>query len=154
MSRALNKVMLIGNVGKQPELKHTPSGIPVAHFRLATSESWRDKDGNFAEHTDWHTIVAWRSLAEIVMKIVHKGTRIFVEGKLRTRKFEDKNNVKRFYVEIIADNILLLDNKRFSRDNSENHTDADNVNDDYDFDYDNQNDSAFGNFNNDDELLY
>lgn len=117
MARALNKVMLIGNVGKSPEIKYTPSGIPVAHFKLATSETWRDKEGTFCEHTDWHNIVAWRGLAEVVSKIIDKGTRIYVEGKIRTRKFDDKNNVRRFYVEIIAENILLLDSKKASRDN-------------------------------------
>jgi single-strand DNA-binding protein len=119
MARSLNKVMLIGNVGKSPEIKYTPSGIPVAHFKLATSESWRDKDGTFCEHTDWHNIVAWRGLADVVSKIVDKGTRVYIEGKIRTRKFDDKNNVRRFYVEILADNILLLDAKKEFRDNSD-----------------------------------
>ena len=72
MSRTLNKVMLIGNVGQDPEMKHTPSGIPVASFRMATSESWRDRDGAVKEHTDWHTIVAWRGLAEVIQKLVKK----------------------------------------------------------------------------------
>lgn len=119
MARALNKVMLIGNVGKSPELKYTPSGIPVAHFKLATSETWRDKDGTFCEHTDWHNIVAWRGLADVVTKIIDKGTRVYVEGKIRTRKFDDKNNVRRFYVEILAENILLLDGKKNFRDNND-----------------------------------
>ncbi len=118
MSRTLNKVMLIGNVGKSPELKHTPSGIPVASFRIATSESWKDKDGSVQEHTDWHNIVAWRGLADVVNKIVKKGTRVYVEGKLRTRKYDDKNNIRKFYVEILADNILLLDNKKLNNTES------------------------------------
>jgi len=145
MSRALNKVMLIGNVGKDPELKHTPSGIPVAHFRLATSESWRDKDGTFCEHTDWHNVVAWRGLADVVSKIVRKGTRVFIEGKLRTRKYDDKNSVRHFHVEILAENILLLDNKRHYRDNMDDDKkfafsdDDDLLVDDFDFDYDDNN---------------
>lgn len=110
--------MLIGNVGKSPELKHTPSGIPVASFRIATSESWKDKDGSVQEHTDWHNIVAWRGLADVVNKIVKKGTRVYVEGKLRTRKYDDKNNIRKFYVEILADNILLLDNKKLNNTES------------------------------------
>lgn len=112
MSRTLNKVMLIGNVGKEPELKFTPSGIPVTSFRLATSESWKDKDGNLQDHTDWHTIVAWRGLAEIIQKLVVKGSRVYVEGRLQTRTFDDKNGTKRHVVEILADNVLMLDQKK------------------------------------------
>ena len=112
MARTLNKVMLIGNVGRDPELKHTPSGIPVTSFNLATTDSWKDRAGNLQEHTDWHTVVAWRGLAEICHKLVKKGARIYVEGKLQTRNFEDKNGVKKHIVEILIDNMLLLDAKR------------------------------------------
>ncbi|HRP02013.1 MAG TPA: single-stranded DNA-binding protein [Candidatus Kapabacteria bacterium] len=112
MSRTLNKVMLIGNVGKDPELKHTPSGIPVASFRLATSESWRDKDGSIREHTDWHTIIAWRGLAEVIFKLLKKGSRVYIEGRIQTRSFDDKNNNRRHVVEILAENMLNLDNKK------------------------------------------
>lgn len=116
MSRTLNKVMLIGNVGRDPELKYTPSGIPVASFRLATSETWKDRNGNLQEHTDWHTIVAWRGLAEVCHKLVKKGARVYIEGKLQTRTFDDKNNVRKHIVEILADNMLLLDNKKTKDD--------------------------------------
>ncbi len=112
MSRTLNKVMLIGNVGKEPELKFTPSGIPVASFRLATSETWKDRNGNVQEHTDWHTIVAWRGLAEVCHKLLRKGARIFIEGKLQTRSIEDKNNFKRQLIEVIADSMIILDSKK------------------------------------------
>lgn len=112
MSRTLNKVMLIGNVGKDPELKHTPSGIPVASFNLATTDSWRDRTGTLQEHTDWHSVVAWRGLAEICHKLVKKGTRIYVEGKLQTRKVDDKNGNRKRVVEILIDNMLLLDGKK------------------------------------------
>jgi len=108
MSRTLNKVMLIGNVGKDPELKYTPSGIPVTSFRLATSETWRDRDGSLQEHTDWHTIVAWRGLAEVINKLVYKGSRVYIEGKLQSRTFDDRNGNKRNITEILADNMLLL----------------------------------------------
>lgn len=111
MSRTLNKVMLIGNVGKAPELKKTPGGIPVTSFRIATSETWRDREGNVKEQTDWHTIVAWRGLAEVVTKLINKGSRIYVEGKLQARNIEDKDGVKKCVVEIMADNLLLLDKK-------------------------------------------
>lgn len=112
MSRTLNKVMLIGNVGRDPELKHTPSGIPVISFRLATSETWKDRDNNLREHTDWHTVVAWRGLAEVIHKLVQKGSRVYVEGKIQTRNFEDKNGSRRHVVEVLADNMLLLDNRK------------------------------------------
>ena len=112
MSRTLNKVMLIGNVGKDPDVNFTPSGVKVAQFRMATSESWKDKEGAIQEHTDWHTIVAWRGLADIVERLIHRGSRIYVEGKIQTRTYDDKEGQKRYVTEIVADNILLLDAKR------------------------------------------
>lgn len=119
MARTLNKVLLIGNVGKDPELKQTPSGIPVTSFRLATAETWRDKDGKAQLHTDWHTIVAWRGLAEVINKLVKKGNRIFVEGRIQTRNFEDKNGQRRHVVEVLAESMMLLDNRN-RRDEHEN----------------------------------
>lgn len=112
MSRSYNKVILIGNVGTEPTIRHTPNGIPITHFRLATSEAYRTKEGKLEERTDWHTIVSWRGLAEIIPKIVRKGSRIFVEGSLRTRDFTDSNGSRKQIVEVVADNILLLDGKR------------------------------------------
>lgn len=115
MSRALNKVQLIGHVGKDPEYTFTSGGTAVATFRLATSESWKDKNGALQESTDWHTIVVWnsqyRNLADIVHKMVHKGSRIYVEGKLKYRTFESRDGSKRTVTEIIADSIILLDAK-------------------------------------------
>ena len=119
MSRTLNKVMLIGNVGKDPDVNFTPSGVKVCQFRMATSESWKDKDGALQEHTDWHTIVAWRGLADIVERLIHKGTRVYVEGKIRSRSYDDREGQKRYVTEIVADNILLLDAKR--NDNGHGH---------------------------------
>jgi single-strand DNA-binding protein len=116
MSRTLNKVMLIGNVGKEPELKYTPSGIPVTSFRLATSETWKDREGNIQEHTDWHTIVAWRGLAEVIHKLVKKGSRVYIEGRLQTRQFDDKNGSRKHIVEILADNMLMLEIRKPGRD--------------------------------------
>ncbi len=112
MSRTLNKVMLIGNVGRDPELKYTPSGIPVISFRLATSETWKDRNNNVQEHTDWHTVVAWRGLAEVIHKLVAKGSRVYIEGRIQTRTFDDKTGSRRHVVEILADNMLLLENKK------------------------------------------
>ena len=115
MSRSLNKVQLIGHVGKDPEYTFTTGGTAVATFRLATSESWKDKNGALQESTDWHTIVVWnsqyRNLADIVHKMVHKGSRIYVEGKLKYRTFESRDGSKRTVTEIIADSIILLDAK-------------------------------------------
>jgi len=117
MSRTLNKVMLIGNVGKEPELKETPGGVPVTSFRMATSESWKDRDGNLKEHTDWHTIVAWRGLAKVISQLVTKGTRIYVEGRIQTRSYDDNDGNRRQVVEILADNVLVLEDRKNGRNN-------------------------------------
>ena len=108
MSRSLNKVMLIGNLGKDPELKYTPSGVAVATFSIATSEQWKDQDGNAQEKTEWHNIVAWRKLAEIVGEYLKKGKKVYIEGKLQTRNYE-KDGVKRYITEIVADQLIMLD---------------------------------------------
>ena len=112
---ALNKVMLIGNVGNDPEIRYlesnpqAPQGnAKVASFRLATTERYRDRNGETRENTEWHSIVAWRSNADLVEKFVHKGTQIFIEGKLRTRQWTDQTGGKRFTTEVQADNIQLL----------------------------------------------
>lgn len=118
MSRTLNKVMLIGNVGKDPEVNFTPSGVKVAQFRMATSETWKDKDGAVQEQTDWHTIIAWRGLADVVERLVRRGSRLYVEGKIQSRSFDDRDGHKRYVTEIIAENLLLLDAKRPEQANS------------------------------------
>ena len=112
---ALNKVMLIGNVGNDPEIRYldsnpqSPQGnAKVASFRLATTERYRDRNGETRENTEWHNIVAWRSNADLVEKFVHKGSQIFIEGKLRTRQWTDQTGNKRFTTEVQADNIQLL----------------------------------------------
>lgn len=130
MSRTLNKVMLIGNVGKEPELKETPGGVPVTSFRMATSESWKDKDGQLKEHTDWHTVVAWRGLAKVIDKLVTKGTRIYVEGRLQTRNYEDNDGNRRQVVEILADNMLILEDRKGGK-GREDEEDEFELNDDY-----------------------
>ncbi len=112
MSRTLNKVMLIGNVGNDPEFRITPNNIPVASFRMATSQVWRDKDGGVKEHTDWHTIVGWRGLAEVIDKLVTRGSKVYVEGKIRNRKFEVAGSGKKYAYEIIAESILMLEQKK------------------------------------------
>ncbi len=110
MARSLNKVMLIGNLGKDPELRYTGSGVAVATFSLATNETWKDQDGNQQERTEWHNIVAWRKLAEIAGEYLKKGRKVYIEGRIQTRSYDDKNTgTKRYITEIVADNLLLLD---------------------------------------------
>ncbi len=110
MAKSLNKVMLIGNLGKDPELRYTTSGVAVATFSLATSESWKDQDGNAQEKTEWHNIVAWRKLAEICGEWLKKGKKVYIEGRIQTRSFDDKNTgQKRYTTEIVADNLIMLD---------------------------------------------
>ena len=110
--KSLNKVTLIGNLGKDPELSYTPSGVAVAKFSVATGERWKDQEGNLQEHTEWHNIVAWRKLAEICGQYLKKGSKVYLEGKLQTRSWDDKNTgVKRYTTEIIADDLIMLDSK-------------------------------------------
>ncbi|MCU0329978.1 MAG: single-stranded DNA-binding protein [Candidatus Kapabacteria bacterium] len=129
MSRTLNKVMLLGNVGRDPEINVTTNGTRVATMRMATTETWKDRDGNQHEHTDWHTIVAWRGLADIVERMVRRGSRIFIEGKLQTRSYEDKEGNKRYVTEVVADNVLLLESKRHDPDgeSTESNTNSDDI---------------------------
>lgn len=112
MARSLNKVLLIGNVGKDPEIRYTPAGVPVAQFRLATTEYWRNSEGQPQEATEWHTIVAWRHLAEVTERLIVRGTRVFVEGRIRSRSFEDSSGAKRTVVEIVADNLIVLEGRK------------------------------------------
>lgn len=118
-SRSLNKAMLIGNVGREPRLKHTPGGIPVVTFRLATTETWKERNGSVREHTDWHTVVAWRGLAQTTNKVIQKGDKVYVEGKIQTRIFDDKTGVRKTVVEILADNVLLIGRNRNRREDAD-----------------------------------
>jgi single-strand DNA-binding protein len=108
MGKSLNKVQLIGNLGKDPELKYTPIGVAVATFSIATSDSWKDKDGELHEQTEWHNIVVWRKLAEIVGQYLKKGMKVFVEGKLKHRSYDDNSGVKRYVTEVVIDNLIML----------------------------------------------
>ncbi|MGV3638229.1 MAG: single-stranded DNA-binding protein [Flavobacteriales bacterium] len=106
----VNKVILIGNLGADPEIRHLQNGASVANFRLATSETYKDKTtGERREQTEWHNVVAWRGLAEITEKYLRKGSKVYVEGKLRTRQWQDKENNTRYTTEIVADEMTLLD---------------------------------------------
>jgi single-strand DNA-binding protein len=109
--KGVNKVILIGHLGKDPEVRRLESGAMVANFTLATTEAYKDKNGNRVEQTEWHNIVCWRKLGEIAEKYLKKGSLIFVEGKIRTRNYTDKDNQKKYFTEIIADNFTMLDRK-------------------------------------------
>ena len=104
----VNKVILLGNVGKDPEVRHMDNNLVVARFTLATSERWTNKDGNREEHTEWHNIVMWRGLAEVAEKYVRKGSLIYIEGRLRSRSYDDKDGIKRTWTEIVADAMNLV----------------------------------------------
>jgi single-strand DNA-binding protein len=108
---SFNKVILIGNVGKDPEVRHLETGIAVASFTLATTERYKNRNGELQDQTEWHNIVCWRNLAELSEKYIKKGGQIFVEGKIRTRSWADQTGAKRYTTEIVADNIRLLDRK-------------------------------------------
>ena len=112
MAKSLNKVMLIGNLGKDPELRYTSSGVAVATFSLATNESWKDQDGNTQERTEWHNIVTWRKLAEICGEWLKKGKKVYIEGRIQTRSYDDKNTgTKKYMTEIVADSMIMLDSR-------------------------------------------
>lgn len=115
----INKVILVGNVGKDPEVRYLDNGAAVAQFPLATSETFKDKDGNRQNRTEWHNIVMWRGLAEIAEKYVKKGNPLYIEGKIRSRSYDDKDGVKRYVTEIVADNMQMLGGARSSNEGTE-----------------------------------
>lgn len=107
---SLNKVMLIGNLGADPEVRSTPNGSQVATFRVACTESWKDQSGQRQERTEWVTVVAWKKQAEIAQKFLRKGSRVYVEGKLQTRTWDDKaTGAKRYATEVLCDHFIMLD---------------------------------------------
>lgn len=112
--RGLNKVMLIGHLGKDPEMQHLESGVTLCRFSLATNEAYKDKSGNRVDKTEWHNIVVWRALADTAGKYLKKGSLIYLEGKISTRSWTDKDNVKRYTTEIVADTFTMLDRKEGS----------------------------------------
>ena len=107
----INKVILIGNLGADPEIRYTQTGAAVATFTLATTERWRGQDGQTQEQTEWHRIVAWAKLAEICGEYLHKGSRVYIEGKLQTRKWQDKEGGTRYTTEIVAREMKMLDGR-------------------------------------------
>ncbi len=106
--RSLNKVLLLGHLGRDPEMRYTSSGKAMATFSLATSEQWKDKDGNDQERTEWHRIVAWGRLGEVCGEYLSKGKQVFIEGRIQSRDWEDQDGNKRTTVEIIASDMIML----------------------------------------------
>lgn len=111
----VNKVILIGRLGKDPDVRYTPDGTMVTNFNLATDEQWKDKNGEKVQKTEWHRIVTWGKLAEICGNYLVKGKLVFIEGRIQTRSWEDKEGVKRFTTEIVASNMQMLDSKGQSK---------------------------------------
>lgn len=109
--RSHNKVTLIGNVGKDPDYQVLEGNIPVAKITLATTETYKDRTGMAHAETEWHTVVLWRGLADLAQRFIHKGSYVFVEGKLKTRTFDDKDGNRRHITEIVADELIMLDRK-------------------------------------------
>ncbi|MBK9252164.1 MAG: single-stranded DNA-binding protein [Proteobacteria bacterium] len=109
MARGINKVILIGNLGQDPESRTTPGGTTVTNIRIATSESWRDKQsGEMKEQTEWHTVVLWNRLGEIAAEYLKKGSQVYIEGRLRTRKWQDKTGNDRYSTEIVANEMQMM----------------------------------------------
>ena len=117
MSRGLNKVMIIGHLGRDPEMRYTPSGRPVTTFTVATSRSWNTVDGERHQETEWFNVVAWGNLAEICKQYLTKGQQVYVEGRLQTRKWEDKEGNKHSSVEIVASEMMMLGDRREANNN-------------------------------------
>ena len=111
MANSVNKVILVGRLGKDPEVKYTQGGTPVAKFTVATNEVWKDQNGEKQERTEWHNIVAWTKLAEICGQYLNKGSRVYIEGRIQTRSWEDKEKNKRYITEIRADSMVMLSGK-------------------------------------------
>lgn len=127
---SVNKVILVGNVGKDPEVRHLDSGVAVANFPLATSENYTAKNGDKVTTTEWHNIVLWRGLAEVAEKYVTKGKQLYIEGRIRTRSYDDKDGNKRYITEIYGDTMQMLgsrtDNQNSDNQNSQNSNPSEN----------------------------
>lgn len=117
--RGVNRVMLIGNLGKDPEVQILEGNIAVAKFPLATTETFKDRSGKLISQTEWHTVVLWRGLAELAQKYLHKSSLVYIEGRLRTRSWEDKEGNRKFATEVVGDNLIMLDKRADS--NSPSH---------------------------------
>ncbi len=119
--RGVNRVMLIGNLGKDPDVQFLEGNIAVAKFPLATTETFKDRSGKLVSQTEWHTVVLWRGLAELAQKYLHKGSLVYIEGRLRTRNWEDREANRKFATEVVGDNLIMLDKRA---DSGANHQSA------------------------------
>ncbi len=119
MGRGLNKVMIIGNLGRDPEMRHTPSGRPVTNFSVAASRNWTTQNGEKRSETEWFNVVAWGRLAETCHNYLAKGSRVYIEGRLQTRRWEDSNGNKQSTTEIVANEMLMLDSRRRDRSDAQ-----------------------------------
>ncbi len=119
MSRGLNKVQIIGHLGKDPEMRYTPSGKPVTTFTVAVSRSWNSADGERHNETEWFNVVAWGTLAEICKQYLVKGQQVYVEGRLQTRRWDDKEGIKHTSVEVVASEMMMLGDRRDSNNHSQ-----------------------------------
>jgi single-strand DNA-binding protein len=126
MSRGLNKVMLIGRLGRDPEMRYTPSGRPVTTFSLATSRTWNTSEGERRTETEWFTVVAWGSLAEICKQYLVKGQQVYVEGRLQTRHWEDTDGNKHSATEIVANEMIMLGDRHENNHGADEETSEDN----------------------------
>jgi single-strand DNA-binding protein len=109
--RGVNRVMLIGNLGKDPEIQQLEGNISVAKFPLATTETFKDRGGKLISQTEWHTVVLWRGLADLAAKYLHKGSLVYIEGRLRTRSWDDKEGHRKHATEVVGDNLIMLDKR-------------------------------------------
>ena len=109
--RGVNRVMLIGNLGKDPDVQILEGNIAVAKFPLATTETFKDRTGKLVSQTEWHTVVLWRGLAELAQKYLHKSSLVYIEGRLRTRNWDDKDGNRKFATEVVGDNLIMLDKR-------------------------------------------
>ena len=121
----VNKVILIGNLGKDPQVNYLDNGVAVANFSLATTENYKNKQGERVSQTEWHNIVLWRGLAEVAEKYLKKGSSVYIEGKIRTRKWEDKEGNNRYSTEILGDNMTMLGSKSASEEKDKNNSHPD-----------------------------
>jgi single-strand DNA-binding protein len=119
MSRGLNKVMIIGHLGRDPEMRYTPSGRPVTTFNVVTSRTWNTSDGERHNETEWFNIVTWGNLAEICKQYLTKGQQVYIEGRLQTRRWEDNDGVKHTSIEIVANEMMMLGDRRDASANNQ-----------------------------------
>ncbi|GGF15847.1 single-stranded DNA-binding protein [Hymenobacter cavernae] len=119
MAAGVNKVILVGNLGKDPEVRHLEGGTAVARFTLATNDYYKDKSGNRVERTEWHNIALWRDLAEVAEKYLRKGQQVYIEGRIRTRQYQDKDNQTRYITEIVAEELTMLGGRPQAENQSE-----------------------------------